>query len=173
MMKRDEASASLDGARVRAGDAFRDGLEVKERVSWRARRGEVKKDERRSEDHASSPDIPFNKLLPSKARMRRVNAGVSIEQLAENIAQRTAGLERPNETGMFEVPAAAGVIVHRSFWSIPCVVRDGGIAEDGSLAENRERVGRPIFVAARGRHAAPVAIFVGGGLRGRAGPGRV
>ena len=89
MMKRDEASASLDGARVRAGDAFRDGLEVKERVSWRARRGEVKNDERRSEDHASSPDIPFNKLLPSKARMRRVNAGVSIEQLAENIALRT------------------------------------------------------------------------------------
>jgi len=65
----------------------------------------VKNDERRSEDHASSRDISFNKLLPSKARMRRVNAGVSIEQLAENIAQRTAGLERPNETGMFEVPA--------------------------------------------------------------------
>jgi hypothetical protein len=103
--------------------------------------------------------------------MRRV----SIEQLAENTVQRTLlrGLNVRMRPACSGCRPAAGVIVHRSFWSIPCVVRDGGIAEDDSLAENRERVGRPIFVAARGRHAAPVAIFVGEGLRGRAGPGRV
>ena len=130
MMKRDEASASLDGARVRAGDAFRDGLEVKERVSWRARRGEVKNDERRS-DHASSPDIPFSKLLPSQSNMRRV----SIEQLAENTVQRTLlrGLNVRMRPACSRFRPAAGVIVHRSFWSIPCVVRDGGIAEDDPL----------------------------------------
>jgi hypothetical protein len=108
--------------------------------------------------------------------MRRVNAGVSIEQLAENIAQRTLlrGLNVRMRPACSRFRPAAGVIVHRSFWSIPCVVRDGGIVEDDSLAENRERVGRPIFVVVReGRHAAPVAIFNGEGLRGRAGPGRV
>jgi ParB family chromosome partitioning protein len=70
--------------------------------------------------------------------MRRV----SIEQPAENTVQRTLlrGLNvrmRPACSGCRPV---AGVIVHRSFWSIPCVVRDGGIAEDDSFAENRERV---------------------------------
>jgi ParB family chromosome partitioning protein len=53
-----------------------------------------------------SRDIPFNKL--------RVKAGVSIEQLAESIAQRTllqslsvrAVVDTDgHETGMFEVPA--------------------------------------------------------------------
>ncbi len=61
-----------------------------------------------------SRDILFNKLVLSQSNVRRVKAGVSIEQLAESIAQRTllqslnvraivdaAG----NETGMFEVPA--------------------------------------------------------------------
>jgi ParB family chromosome partitioning protein len=61
-----------------------------------------------------SRDIPFNKLVLSQSNVRRVKAGVSIEQLAESIAQRTllqslsvravvdAGGQ---ETGMFEVPA--------------------------------------------------------------------
>jgi hypothetical protein len=35
-----------------------------------------------------SRDIPFNKLVLSQSNVRRVKAGVSIEQLAESIAQR-------------------------------------------------------------------------------------
>ena len=63
-----------------------------------------------------SRDIPFNKLVLSQSNVRRVKAGVSIEQLAESIAQRTllqslnvrAVLDgEGNETGMFEVPAGA------------------------------------------------------------------
>ena len=61
-----------------------------------------------------SQDIPFNKLVLSQANVRRVKAGISIEELAEDIARRglLQGLSvRPvldadgNETGMFEVPA--------------------------------------------------------------------
>ena len=63
---------------------------------------------------SSSRDIPFNKLVLSQSNVRRVKAGISIEELAEDIARRTLlqGLSvRPvldtegNETGMFEVPA--------------------------------------------------------------------
>ena len=61
-----------------------------------------------------SRDIPFNKLVLSQSNLRRVKAGVSIEQLAESIAQHTllqslnvrAVVDgEGNETGMFEVPA--------------------------------------------------------------------
>jgi ParB family transcriptional regulator, chromosome partitioning protein len=34
-----------------------------------------------------SRDIPFNKLVLSQANVRRVKAGISIEQLVESIAQ--------------------------------------------------------------------------------------
>jgi ParB family chromosome partitioning protein len=107
-----------------------------------------------------SRDIPFNKLVLSQSNVRRVKAGVSIEQLAESIAQRTllqslsvrALLDgEGNATGMFEVPAggrryrALELLVAQKRMSktqaIPCVVREGGIAEDDSLAENDERVG--------------------------------
>ncbi|WP_050385489.1 ParB/RepB/Spo0J family partition protein [Bradyrhizobium pachyrhizi] len=107
-----------------------------------------------------SRDIPFNKLVLSQSNVRRVKAGVSIEQLAESIAQRTllqslnvrAVLDAEgNETGMFEVPAggrryrALELLVKQKRMAktqaVPCVVREGGIAEDDSLAENDERVG--------------------------------
>src|SRR5260221_4860218 len=61
-----------------------------------------------------SRDIPFNKLVLSQSNVRRVKAGVSIEQLAESIALRTllqslsvrAVVDGDGqETGMFEVPA--------------------------------------------------------------------
>jgi ParB family chromosome partitioning protein len=61
-----------------------------------------------------SRDIPFNKLVLSQSNVRRVKAGVSIEQLAESIAQRTllqslnvrAVVDgEGNKSGMFEVPA--------------------------------------------------------------------
>ena len=107
-----------------------------------------------------SRDIPFNKLVLSQSNVRRVKAGVSIEQLAESIAQRTLLQslnvravvdEEGNETGMFEVPAggrryrALELLVKQKRMSktqaVPCVIREGGIAEDDSLAENDERVG--------------------------------
>lgn len=107
-----------------------------------------------------SRDIPFNKLVLSQSNVRRVKAGVSIEQLAESIAQRTLlqslsvrAVVDPegSETGMFEVPAggrryrALELLVQQKRMSktqaVPCVVREGGIAEDDSVAENDERVG--------------------------------
>src|SRR5208283_4087684 len=63
---------------------------------------------------SSSRDIPFNKLLLSQSNVRRIKAGVSIEELAEDIARRTllqSLTVRPvcdadgAETGMFEIPA--------------------------------------------------------------------
>src|SRR3981189_1263602 len=107
-----------------------------------------------------SRDIPFNKLVLSQSNVRRVQAGVSIEQLAESIAQRTLLQSlnvravtdaEGNETGMFEVPAggrryrALELLVKQKRMAktqpVPCVVREGGIAEDDLLAENDERVG--------------------------------
>ncbi len=38
---------------------------------------------------SQSRDIPFNKLVLSQANVRRIKAGVSIEELAEDIARRT------------------------------------------------------------------------------------
>jgi ParB family transcriptional regulator, chromosome partitioning protein len=105
-----------------------------------------------------SRDIPFNKLVLSQANVRRVKAGVSIEELAEDIARRglLQGLSvRPVvdgagvETGMFEIPAggrryrALELLVKQKRLAktapVPCVVREGGIAEEDSLAENVQR----------------------------------
>src|SRR4051812_6365319 len=107
-----------------------------------------------------SRDIPFNKLVLSQSNVRRVKAGISIEQLVESIAQRTLLQSLSvravvdvdgQETGMFEVPAggrryrALELLVKQKRMAktqpVPCVVRDGGIAEDDSLAENDERIG--------------------------------
>jgi ParB family transcriptional regulator, chromosome partitioning protein len=64
---------------------------------------------------SSSRDIPLNKLVLSQSNVWRVKAGVSIEELAEDIARRGCLLQSLNvrpvldadggETGMFEVPA--------------------------------------------------------------------
>jgi ParB family transcriptional regulator, chromosome partitioning protein len=105
-----------------------------------------------------SRDIPFNKLVLSQANVRRVKAGVSIEELAEDIARRTLlqGLSVRSildadgaETGMYEVPAggrryrALELLVKQKRLlktaPIPCVVRDRGVAEEDSLAENIQR----------------------------------
>ena len=105
-----------------------------------------------------SRDIPFNQLVLSQSNVRRIKAGVSIEELAEDIARRgiLQGLTvRPvvdkagAETGMFEVPAggrrfrALELLVRQKRLvktaPVPCVVREGGIAEEDSLAENIQR----------------------------------
>ena len=108
---------------------------------------------------SASRDIPFNKLVLSQSNVRRVKAGVSIEELAEDIARRTllqslnvrAVLDAEGkETGMFEIPAggrryrALELLVKQKRLAktapVPCVVREGGIAEEDSLAENVQRV---------------------------------
>ncbi len=107
---------------------------------------------------SASRDIPFNKLLLSQANVRRVKAGVSIDELAEDIARRglLQGLsvravtrEDGTETGMFEIPAggrrfrALELLVRQKRLAktapVPCVVREVGIAEEDSLAENVQR----------------------------------
>ncbi|CCD86256.1 putative plasmid stabilization protein [Bradyrhizobium sp. ORS 285] len=107
-----------------------------------------------------SRDIPFNKLVLSQSNVRRTKDGVSIEQLAESIAERTL-LQSLNvravlddegqETGMFEVPAggrryrALELLVKQKRMAktqaVPCVVRDSGLALDDSFAENDQRIG--------------------------------
>jgi len=109
-----------------------------------------------------SRDIPFNKLVLSQSNVRRLKAGVSIEDLAEDIARRGL-LQSLNvrpvldaegaETGQFEIPAggrryrALEHLVSQKRLSktapVPCVVRDPGVqvsAEEDSLAENVQRV---------------------------------
>jgi hypothetical protein len=54
-----------------------------------ARRGESDMASVQKIKLSPSRDIPFNKLVLSQSNVRRVKAGVSIEQLAESIAQRT------------------------------------------------------------------------------------
>jgi ParB family transcriptional regulator, chromosome partitioning protein len=107
---------------------------------------------------SQSRDIPFNKLVLSQANVRRIKAGVSIEELAEDIARRTllqSLTVRPvlddsgAETGMFEIPAggrryrALELLVKQKrigrTTQIPCIVRTEGLAEEDSLAENVQR----------------------------------
>jgi ParB family chromosome partitioning protein len=109
-----------------------------------------------------SRDIPFDKLLLSQSNVRRIKAGVSVDELAEDIARRglLQGLNvRPVldadgvETGTFEIPAggrrfqALSLLVKQKRLAktapIPCIVRDAAseiLAEDDSLAENMQRV---------------------------------
>ncbi len=107
---------------------------------------------------SQSRDIPFNRLVLSQSNVRQVKAGVSIEELAQDIARRTllqSLTVRPildtdgAETGMFEIPAggrryrALELLVKQKRLSrtapIPCVVRTEGLAEEDSLAENIQR----------------------------------
>jgi ParB family transcriptional regulator, chromosome partitioning protein len=104
---------------------------------------------------SASRDIPFNRLVLSQSNVRRLRTGVSIEDLADDIARRTLLQSlsvRPvidsegKETGMFEVPAggrrfrALELLVKQKRMTktqlVPCVIRTGGLAEEDSLAEN-------------------------------------
>jgi ParB family chromosome partitioning protein len=109
-----------------------------------------------------SRDIPFDRLMLSQSNVRRLKSGVSVEELAEDIARR--GLlqslnvrpvldEAGIETGKFEIPAggrrfqALSLLVKQKRLAktapIPCIVRDASspiLAEDDSLAENMQRV---------------------------------
>jgi ParB family chromosome partitioning protein len=107
-----------------------------------------------------SRDIPFNKLVLAQTNVRRIKAGVSIEELAESIARRgliqsihvRPVLDAGGEgTGMFEVPAggrryrALEMLVNQKRLaktaSVPCVVGNPSgpiLAQEISLAENIE-----------------------------------
>lgn len=146
--------------RVRGLRGFSDGLEVEREAFGRpSSRTDMTKSVQKI-TLSPSRDIPFNRLVLSQGNVRQVKAGVSVEQLAESIAQRTLlqGLNvravvdaEGNETGMFEVPAggrryrALELLVKQKRMSktqaVPCIVRKGGFAEDDSIAENEERVG--------------------------------
>ncbi|MEY9148713.1 ParB/RepB/Spo0J family partition protein [Bradyrhizobium elkanii] len=109
-----------------------------------------------------SRDIPFNKLVLSQSNVRRTKAGISIEDLAEDIARRKL-LQSLNvrpildaegqESGMFDVPAggrryrALELLVKQKRLAktapIPCIVSEADTeisAEEDSLAENVHRV---------------------------------
>src|SRR6266849_5171040 len=166
--------AGLSGRRSRglqhSGPREAGGRRVRERLVGSRRVGGREKSSRRpvaeNIDMASvqkitlsaSRDIPFNKLVLSQSNVRRVKAGVSIEELSEDIARRTLLQSlsvRPildaegQETGMFEIPAggrryrALELLVKQKRMSktqaVPCVVRTDGIAEEDSLAENTQR----------------------------------
>lgn len=110
---------------------------------------------------SGSRDIPFDRLSLSQSNVRRVKAGVSIGELADDIVRRTL-LQSLNvrpildsegaETGDFEVPAggrrfrALELLVKQKRLAknapIPCVVKaanDDVLAEEDSYAENTFR----------------------------------
>ncbi len=103
-------------------------------------------------------DIALDRLVASDANVRRIKAGVSVEDLAEDIARR--GLlqslsVRPvldaqdQETGRFSVSAggrrlaALKLLVKQKRLAknapVPCIVKTEGIEEEDSLAENTMR----------------------------------
>ena len=107
---------------------------------------------------STSRDIPFDKLVLAQSNVRHVKAGVGIEQLADDIARRTLLQSLTvravvggdgQETGIYEVPAggrrfrALELLVKQKRLPktapIPCVIRESGMAEEDSLAENVQR----------------------------------
>ncbi|RWY78481.1 ParB/RepB/Spo0J family partition protein [Rhizobium leguminosarum] len=109
---------------------------------------------------SAARDIPFNKLVLSQQNVRKIKAGVSIEDLAEDIAHRgllTSLNVRPeldgdgNETGVYRIPAGGRryralerLVAQRRLAKtagVPCIVSKGETLEvEDSLAENVQRV---------------------------------
>jgi len=104
-------------------------------------------------------DIPFNKLVLSQQNVRKTKAGVSIEDLADDIARRglltsinvRAELDAEGkETGIYRIPAggrryrALKLLVDRKqltkTTAVPCIVSKSETLEaEDSLAENVRR----------------------------------
>ena len=102
-----QPAASAFGRRCKSQSERRAGLSVTGRRS----RESLSAARRGATDMASavqkiklspSRDIPFNKLVLSQSNVRRVKAGISIEQLAESIALRTL-LQQQGEIGRAHV----------------------------------------------------------------------
>ena len=84
-----------------------------------------------------SRDIPLDCLMLSQSNVRRVKCGVSISQLADDIARRTLLQSlsvRPllgpdgKETGRFEVPAGG-----RRFRALELLVKQKRLAKDAPV----------------------------------------
>ena len=95
-----------------------------------------------------SRDIPFDKLVLSQSNVRRIKAGVSVEELAEDIARRGVlqGLnvrplldEAGFETGKFEIPAGG-----RRFQALTLLVKQKRLAKFAPIPCRSEerRVGK-------------------------------
>ncbi|WP_409996264.1 ParB/RepB/Spo0J family partition protein [Rhizobium leguminosarum] len=109
---------------------------------------------------SAARDIPFNKLVLSQQNVRKIKAGVSIEDLAEDIAHRgllTSLNVRPefdgdgNETGIYRIPAGGRryralerLVAQKRLAKtagVPCIVSKSETLEvEDSLAENVQRV---------------------------------
>ncbi|MBW9081285.1 ParB/RepB/Spo0J family partition protein [Rhizobium pusense] len=109
---------------------------------------------------SAARDIPFNKLVLSQQNVRKIKAGISIEDLAEDIAHRgllTSLNVRPeldgdgNETGIYRIPAGRRryralerLVAQKRLAKtagVPCIVSKGETLEvEDSLAENVQRV---------------------------------
>ncbi|MBB3165738.1 ParB family chromosome partitioning protein [Rhizobium laguerreae] len=109
---------------------------------------------------STARDIPFNKLTLSQENVRKIKAGVSIEDLAEDIAHRgllTSLNVRPeldgdgNETGIYRIPAGGRryralerLVAQKRLAKtagVPCIVSKSETLEvEDSLAENLQRV---------------------------------
>ncbi|NEI95973.1 DNA-binding protein [Rhizobium leguminosarum] len=109
---------------------------------------------------SAARDIPFNQLVLSQQNVRKIKAGVSIEDLAEDIAHRgllTSLNVRPeldddgNETGIYRIPAGGRryralerLVAQKRLAKtagVPCIVSKGETLEvEDSLAENVQRV---------------------------------
>lgn len=94
-----------------------------------------------------SRDIPFNQLVLSQSNVRRIKAGVSVYELAEDIARRgiLQGLtvrpvvdENGAETGMFEVPAGG-----RRFRALELLVKQKRLARTAPVPVSFGRVASP------------------------------
>jgi hypothetical protein len=57
---------------------------------------------------SSSRDIPFNKLLLSQSNVRRIKAGVSIEELAEDSGTTVRNIRVYQERGLLPPPVRRG-----------------------------------------------------------------
>ena len=108
-----------------------------------------------------SENIPYDRLVLSQKNVRRIKDGVTIEDLAEDIALRGGLIQSLNvrplrdesgeETGQYEVPAggrrylALGILIKQKRMAkdqpTPCIVnrKETTSAEDDSLAENMAR----------------------------------
>lgn len=102
-------------------------------------------------------DIPFDKLLLSQSNVRHVKAGLSMEQLAEDIARRALLTsltvrqmldEHRTETGVFEIPPGGlryrplELLVTQKLLAqtapVGRIVRTDGLADEDCLAETVE-----------------------------------
>lgn len=117
---------------------------------------------------SASRDIPFNKLMLSQSNLRYVKAGVSIEELAEDIAQRTllsSITVRPMlddngaKTGMYTIPAsgrrfrALELLVSSRRMNktalVPCIVRTDCLASSEPTGSPRKTASPRTFSARR------------------------